>query len=69
MPSKKTNPARAATRPKGEFGSTIAVADIVAWLYERIRSGRLAPGQRLVEADIIREPNTGIAREPNTREE
>jgi DNA-binding GntR family transcriptional regulator len=55
MPAKRTNPARAAVRPKGDLRSTIAVADIVAWLYERIRSGRLAPGQRLVEADIIRE--------------
>jgi DNA-binding GntR family transcriptional regulator len=55
MPAKKPNPARAATRSMGHARSAVAVADIVAWLYERIRSGRLAPGQRLVEADIIRE--------------
>ena len=55
MPAKKANTARDATRPMGDVRSTVAVADIVAWLYERIRSGRLAPGQRLVEADIIRE--------------
>jgi DNA-binding GntR family transcriptional regulator len=55
MPPKKANPARTATQPKSEARSTIAVADIVAWLSERIRLGRLAPGQRLVEADIIRE--------------
>jgi DNA-binding GntR family transcriptional regulator len=55
MPAKKANPARDATRPMGDVRSAVAVADIVTWLYERIRSGRLAPGQRLVEADIIRE--------------
>jgi len=33
----------------------VGVADIVAWIRERIRSGRFVPGQRLVEADIMRE--------------
>jgi DNA-binding GntR family transcriptional regulator len=55
MPPKKANPTRAATRQDSELRSTIAVADIVAWICDRIRVGRLAPGQRLVEADIIRE--------------
>jgi DNA-binding GntR family transcriptional regulator len=34
--------------------------DVVAWLRERIRVGRLVPGQRLVEIDITRE--TGASR-------
>src|SRR5262245_21333210 len=34
---------------------SIAVADVVAWIRERVRAGRFVPGQRLVEADIIRE--------------
>jgi DNA-binding GntR family transcriptional regulator len=34
---------------------SVSVGDIVAWIRDRIRFGRFAPGQRLVEADIIRE--------------
>lgn len=33
----------------------VAVPTIVEWIRERVRLGRLVPGQRLVEADIIRE--------------
>jgi DNA-binding GntR family transcriptional regulator len=33
----------------------MAVGDIVEWIRQRIRIGRLVPGQRLVEADIMRE--------------
>lgn len=33
----------------------LAVSDIVEWLRQRIRVGRFVPGQRLVEADIMRE--------------
>jgi DNA-binding GntR family transcriptional regulator len=31
----------------------VASPDVVAWVRERIRQGRLVPGQRLVEADIV----------------
>jgi DNA-binding GntR family transcriptional regulator len=34
---------------------SVGVGEIVAWVRDRIRWGRFAPGQRLVEADIIRE--------------
>jgi DNA-binding GntR family transcriptional regulator len=36
-------------------GDNVAVAEIVDWIRERVRRGRFVPGQRLVEADIIRE--------------
>lgn len=32
-----------------------AARDVVEWIRERIRVGRFVPGQRLVEADIVRE--------------
>lgn len=41
----------------GEAVNTRSVAD---WVRERIRLGRLVPGQRLIEADIVRE--TGASR-------
>ena len=31
----------------------ISAAEVAEWIRERIRSGRLVPGQRLIEADII----------------
>jgi DNA-binding GntR family transcriptional regulator len=40
----------------------VSVADIVDWIRERIRRGRFVPGQRLVEADIIRELSAGRTR-------
>jgi DNA-binding GntR family transcriptional regulator len=54
--------AKAAT-PKGAAkklsgaprGKSVSVSEIVEWVRDRIRFGRFAPGQRLVEADIIRE--------------
>lgn len=38
----------------------LSAAEVAAWLRERIRTGRAVQGQRLVEADIIRE--TGATR-------
>jgi DNA-binding GntR family transcriptional regulator len=49
---------KAATPKKSQTATqtkSAGVSDIVSWLRDRIRSGRFAPGQRLVEADIIRE--------------
>jgi DNA-binding GntR family transcriptional regulator len=34
-------------------GSPPASADVVEWVRERIRHGRLVPGQRLIEADVM----------------
>ncbi|RYE03112.1 MAG: GntR family transcriptional regulator [Sphingomonadales bacterium] len=39
---------------------TVSARDIGEWLRDRIRRGRFVPGQRLIEADIIRE--TGASR-------
>jgi DNA-binding GntR family transcriptional regulator len=51
----------AASRSKPETRSEpVSARDIGEWLRERIRRGRFVPGQRLVEADIIRE--TGASR-------
>lgn len=38
----------------------LTARDVIEWLRDRIRRGRFVPGQRLVEADIIRE--TGASR-------
>jgi DNA-binding GntR family transcriptional regulator len=53
-----TTTSRAKTPKKAlrEGGAkSVGVGEIVAWVRDRIRWGRFAPGQRLVEADIIRE--------------
>lgn len=49
---KVSSPAKAASGGNKEVVSSSAV---VEWIRERIRRGRLVPGQRLVEADIMRE--------------
>jgi DNA-binding GntR family transcriptional regulator len=36
-------------------GENVTVSEVVEWIRDRIRRGKLVPGQRLVEADIIRE--------------
>ena len=43
-----------------EFAKIVSGADLADWLRDRIRRGRLVPGQRLVEADISSE--TGASR-------
>ncbi|HEU4625105.1 MAG TPA: GntR family transcriptional regulator [Steroidobacteraceae bacterium] len=51
-------PAKAAARTKAPATAardTVSVREVVEWIRERIRRGRFAPGQRLVEADIMRE--------------
>lgn len=51
--------ARTASKPKvkrlAAAPEPLSVSAVVDWVRERIRRGRLVPGQRLVEADIIRE--------------
>ncbi|MEY2854840.1 MAG: hypothetical protein RL030_1972 [Pseudomonadota bacterium] len=44
---------RADPSPKKNLARAPAGMDVVAWVRERIRHGRLVPGQRLVEADIV----------------
>ncbi len=43
-------------------GGAVTAASVRSWLRERIRRGRLVPGQRLVEADIIAETGASRAR-------
>lgn len=43
-----------------ERREAVKVRDVADWLRERIRRGRLSPGQRLIEAEITRE--TGATR-------
>jgi len=51
------------TRKAGAGGpKNIAVAEVIEWIRDRIRRGRLVPGQRLVEADIIRELSASRSR-------
>src|SRR5689334_23696044 len=68
MPS---SPSRAASRGKaapkakaapGENEEPVSVSTVVEWIRDRIRRGRLVPGQRLVEADIIRELSASRSR-------
>ena len=51
--AKVTARAKAKTAPAG--AEPVSVSSVVDWIRERIRRGRLVPGQRLVEADIMRE--------------
>ena len=51
---------RKVTRPRAEAVTTHAVAD---WVRDRIRLGRVVPGQRLVEADIVRDTRASYAEE------
>ena len=37
-------------------------AGVADWVRERIRLGRLVPGQRLVEADIVVTPGVGFGK-------
>src|SRR5512145_2006655 len=50
---------KTATRTARKTGSArseaITVGAVVEWIRERIRRGRFVPGQRLIEADIMRE--------------
>ena len=55
----KTMPKRAKVSTRSEVPSVHDTAD---WIRERIRRGRFAPGQRLVEADIVREVGTSRSR-------
>jgi DNA-binding GntR family transcriptional regulator len=43
-------------------GGAVTAASVRSWLRERIRRGRLVPGQRLVEADIVAETGASRAR-------
>lgn len=45
-----------------ELSKILSGADLADWLRERIRRGRLVPGQRLVEADISSETGTSRAK-------
>ena len=40
----------------------VSVSAVVEWIRDRIRRGRLVPGQRLVEADIMRELSASRSR-------
>lgn len=44
----------------GSRSDPMSVRALIEWISERIRRGRFVPGQRLIEADIIRE--TGASR-------
>jgi DNA-binding GntR family transcriptional regulator len=48
-------PIRTARKPDAARAEPITASDVVEWIRQRIRRGRFVPGQRLVEADIIRE--------------
>ena len=48
-------PIRTAKKPDAARVEPITASDVVEWIRQRIRRGRFVPGQRLVEADIIRE--------------
>ncbi len=54
-------PRKTATTPAPrKKAATVTTQDVMALLRENIRSGRMVPGQRLVEADLIKE--TGSSR-------
>jgi DNA-binding GntR family transcriptional regulator len=52
----RTKPAAKSRRPARNTKTSaepVAAPDVIEWVRERIRHGRLVPGQRLVEADIV----------------
>jgi DNA-binding GntR family transcriptional regulator len=46
---------RTVRKPAAARAEPITVGNVVEWIRERIRRGRFVPGQRLIEADIMRE--------------
>jgi len=56
MPAKTDN--RTVSKARTARAEPRSVSEVVDWLRERIRRGTLVPGQRLVEADIMREQPT-----------
>ena len=68
MPSSPSRaaPRGKAARPKATPAAApdepLPVSGVVEWIRERIRRGRLVPGQRLVEADIMRELSASRSR-------
>jgi len=67
----RSSPPRAALRGKAApkvklqpaaAEEPVTVSAIVDWIRDRIRRGRLVPGQRLVEADIMRELSASRSR-------
>lgn len=51
-----------AKAPSGENDEPVSVGSVVESIRERIRRGRLVPGQRLVEADLMRELSASRSR-------
>ncbi len=49
-----------ASTSRSDARRDVTSADVAAWLRDRIRLGRVAPGQRLIEADVVRD--TGASR-------
>jgi DNA-binding GntR family transcriptional regulator len=52
--------ARKIFSPEKNKADAVTVAFVADWVRDRIRRGRMVPGQRLIEADLIRE--TGASR-------
>src|SRR5690349_21951023 len=48
--------------PPAAVEEPLSVSAVVEWIRDRIRRGRLVPGQRLVEADIMREVSASRSR-------
>lgn len=46
-------PGKPAARPTATNNDSVGSTQVVDWIRNRIRQGRLVPGQRLVEADIV----------------
>jgi DNA-binding GntR family transcriptional regulator len=63
--SRATVRGKAASKVKATPASAeepVSVSAVVEWIRDRIRRGRLVPGQRLVEADIMRELSASRSR-------
>ncbi len=58
--SRRKSPAKPAASRKSAVTGAFATGHVTEWVRERIRNGRLVPGQRLVEADIVKA--TGASR-------
>lgn len=58
----KSRTAKSPIKKSANAARAVGVTEIVTWVRERIRSGRFVPGQRLVEADIMREQGASRSR-------
>jgi DNA-binding GntR family transcriptional regulator len=63
MPKKRAALAKTLKKTSASTSARgVPVSAVVTWIRDRVRTGRFVPGQRLIEADIMRELNASRSR-------